>query len=519
MLQTIHQKIQGWFATAIISLIVVTFALFGIQSYLNRNTSNSAVAKVNGSEITNSQLQNVYQILRQSAHHFDQKQLREQALQQLIQATILAQAAIQEGYHISPIQVDALIMQLPAFQENGRFSMERFQRILQTLRYSQAQFLTDFQNNLLVNQAQIGVTQSAFALTSEAEQMLELLAQQRDILYTLISAASLQSQTSITPEMINAYYQQHQDQFKTPEKVSIEYLELNVNQLAKKVQITDADIQQYYQDNQGAYIKDGKPLPLAQVKTQIEKGLTQQKLQELFSAQSQQLADLTFTHSATLIPAANALGLTIQHSDFFSRQGEESGIASKPGIIAAAFNEDVLKNKNNSNVITIGEGDVIVLRVKNYQPATVLPLAQVKPHIVQQLQVEQSQKAAEQQGEKMVEALQSGHLASLTQQYHLHWQTKNRVTRQASGIDGQIIRTAFALGAPQNDANPRFTGVTLQNGDYVIVGVKKVWPAVSTPKPQQITVTQHQLENNYGQLDYQLYINELLDKSKVKIYS
>ena len=56
MLQTIREHTQGWIAGTIISIIILTFALWGIHSYFVGGAANTNVAEVNGVEITKEQL-------------------------------------------------------------------------------------------------------------------------------------------------------------------------------------------------------------------------------------------------------------------------------------------------------------------------------------------------------------------------------------------------------------------------------------------------------------------------------
>ena len=51
MLMTIRDKAQGWIAWAIVILISIPFALWGIQEYLGVG-SEPLIAKVNDREIT-----------------------------------------------------------------------------------------------------------------------------------------------------------------------------------------------------------------------------------------------------------------------------------------------------------------------------------------------------------------------------------------------------------------------------------------------------------------------------------
>ena len=64
MLDSIRSVAQGWVGKAILALITIPFALFGIDSYLSQAGNNVAVAKVDGSDISIQEYSNALQNLR-----------------------------------------------------------------------------------------------------------------------------------------------------------------------------------------------------------------------------------------------------------------------------------------------------------------------------------------------------------------------------------------------------------------------------------------------------------------------
>ncbi len=97
MLQNIRDNSQGVIAKIIIGLIVAVFALFGVESIIGGLVTSPPVAEVNGEEITEVQLQNSTQSLMNqigaNAQSIDQELVEQLALNQLIEETVLRQAA------------------------------------------------------------------------------------------------------------------------------------------------------------------------------------------------------------------------------------------------------------------------------------------------------------------------------------------------------------------------------------------------------------------------------------------
>lgn len=508
MLQRIHEKITGWFANVIMIVLAVAFALWGIQYYLEDGGHRDDVAKVNGKAISFTELNAAYSRLKdefskngnQSFSADQQEMIKQQALQQIINTQVLSDAARKQNFRISPDQVDDVILQIPAFQENGNFSPLKFQNILASMSYSQQQFLIDLENTLLVNQMQSGIVDSSFGLPNEASNAQTLFEQKRDIAYAIIPAKEFLSRMNVTDAQIQQYYQQHQNDFSVPEKLRVEYLELSADQIAKNIKVNEQETKQYYSDNLSSFTEHGKTLNFDAVKDKVIKILQRQKVQQIFSDQSQKLSDTTYSNSGSLTTAATALGLKIQTSDFFTRQGTKEGITANPQVVTVAFNDDVLKNRNNSNLITIKDGDVVVLRVKDYEPAGVKPLNDVINVIKNQLQQEMAQQAAKNQGD-----------TDINSDAKLNWQYRDNVARTTKNIPPQILQAAFDLSPAEK------TGVTLPNGDYALVSVKKIsnlQPKVS----QNSAVYLNQIANSYGQLEFGLLVNQIISGAKIKIY-
>jgi peptidyl-prolyl cis-trans isomerase D len=185
---------------------------------------------------------------------FDQKtqaRLKEQVTTQLIMDQVLFHEAKKLGFRVSSKQIDAVLFQLPIFQANGQFSATRFQRVLSSMLYSEAGFITDLQKKMIVNQFQAGIVGSSFALPTEINKFVQLIKQTRDIGYMIIPLSHFINQIKISNQDIQKYYQDHKDQFKTKEQVSISYIELSANKL--QVKVTPSEMQQFYDDNIDLY--------------------------------------------------------------------------------------------------------------------------------------------------------------------------------------------------------------------------------------------------------------------------
>jgi peptidyl-prolyl cis-trans isomerase D len=97
---------------------------------------------------------------------------------------------------------------------------------------------------------------TSFALPSETNYVISLVNQERDIEYINIPLQLFLTQSiQVAPEKIRAYYNQHQNDFLTPEQVSIEYVELSLKNLISAIHPTDATLRNFYNENVNSYTR------------------------------------------------------------------------------------------------------------------------------------------------------------------------------------------------------------------------------------------------------------------------
>lgn len=264
MLQTIREHTQGWIAGTIVTLIILSFALWGIHSYFVGGGNNTVVAEVNGVEINREQLTVAYERLRRQvqaqrgansiASAKDESGLKERALKSLVEIELLKQASYQQGFRIGSRQIDNYLQSLPEFQVDGQFSVSRFQEVLASTMLSTSEFLELLKTSLMIDQPKIGIVFSSFALPDETDYSIALVNQERDIEYATIPLSYFLAQPlTISPEQLQAYYDAHQAEFMTPEQVSVEYIALSVAELSSSFNPTETVLKNFYTENINSY--------------------------------------------------------------------------------------------------------------------------------------------------------------------------------------------------------------------------------------------------------------------------
>lgn len=264
-------------------------------------------------------------------------------------------------------------------------------------------------------------------------------------------------------------------------------------------------------------VKKPEIYPFEKVRSQVEKALAQQQAVKEFANDSDKLSNLTYANPGSLDIAAKALNLEIKHTNFFTQQGGKDTLSSNPKVIATAFKSDVLQG-NNSDVIELNPDTLIVLRVKQHKSASLRTFADVRDEVIQQLKAQLAEQKAGALSQELLQQLkQTSNGEQIAHQTGFKWQTLINATRYGSKASAAIVNAAFRLPRPA-DKSISCTNLKLPNGDYAVIAVTAVHDGnADNVNETEQRIYREQLENSYGQLDYSLYVQELVNKAKVKV--
>jgi peptidyl-prolyl cis-trans isomerase D len=256
MLQAIRERAEGWFAWAIVVLISVPFALWGIQQYLGGGGPQS-VATVEGSKISDRELSQRVQQFRMEMRRrlgaayrpelLDDARIRKEVLEDMIRSRVVVQKSHDMGLRAGDAQVRATIMAMPAFQSNGHFDKEAYDRALQLQGTDSLGFEQRVRASLMAAQLAQVVVSSELTTDRELRDAVRLRRQQRSFSYFLLPLRELEDTAPIPSKDIEAYYRSHQDAFKTPEQVKVDYLVLAASALQSAEEVSEATLRQMYQ--------------------------------------------------------------------------------------------------------------------------------------------------------------------------------------------------------------------------------------------------------------------------------
>ncbi|HPQ96834.1 MAG: SurA N-terminal domain-containing protein [Thiothrix sp.] len=257
MLQTIHDKAKGWVAYIVIGLISIPFALVGVNSYL-QGGGNVNAATVNGEDVpavdVQNQLAQIRRQLGQFAASMGDEQLKQMALDNVVNQTLMRQKIAEQGYRASAQEVAAAIAGMDFLQTDGKFDMTKYQAFLQQQRRAQGEFERLMREDLTQGQFRQGVTGTAFVTRDEAGHYQALRNQQRELELFTLKATDFEGGISIPDDKVQAYYDQNKADYMTDQRVRLAYVDVDQSQLAAGIEASDEVLQGYYDEHASQYV-------------------------------------------------------------------------------------------------------------------------------------------------------------------------------------------------------------------------------------------------------------------------
>lgn len=256
-----HTKVM---MTLMFLLIIPSFVLFGIDGYNRANQSDTVVARVGGLDITQTQWDLAHKAeadrMRASMPNVDAKLLdsseaRYATLERLVRERVISLAVEKENFSTSDARLARYLQEDPTIaslrRADGKLDMERYRQLAASQGFTPEGFESNVRRDLSKQQVEAGVRATGFATPVVADVVLNAFFEKREIQMLTFSAADYAGKVSPTDSDLDAYYKANQALFQAPEQVKLEYVVMDMDAVKKSVQISEADIKAYYDQNVG----------------------------------------------------------------------------------------------------------------------------------------------------------------------------------------------------------------------------------------------------------------------------
>jgi peptidyl-prolyl cis-trans isomerase D len=274
MLQNIRDKTSGWIATFILGAIIIVFGLsFGIQDFLAPNLSGY-VARIEGEgaffglntpklEVSQAEFRSRFDQARQQkmqseaeafdALKFESRESKREVLETLIDEKLIEFASQQKRMVVSDAMLVDAQKKMPEFQnEQGVFDPQRYKAFLAGRGLTEKQVDQLVRENMQRQIVPVSITSSAMASEAEIKTFLKLSQQTRDLRYVVLPPSSAAPIAPKESELTD-WYKKNIARYRSPEQVSIEYVEINGNSLPVAAKADEASLKALYQKNINGY--------------------------------------------------------------------------------------------------------------------------------------------------------------------------------------------------------------------------------------------------------------------------
>lgn len=246
-----------------LALITLPFAFWGVDSYVRDTGAGADLASVGDSKITMQQFDQAWRIqqdrMRQALgdrfrpEAMNTPEARLAVLNSLVDQRLLLLEAAKGRLGAGDDILRQAIGQIPALQENGHFSMARYQAALAAQGLSQPQFEAQMRQDLTLQQLVGAIADTGIVGITMTDAMLRIQSEERQIAELRFSPEQFADQVKIEPAAVQKFYDENQTRFAIPEQAKAEYVVLSLDALMAKVQVSDAEVTAWYESHKDRY--------------------------------------------------------------------------------------------------------------------------------------------------------------------------------------------------------------------------------------------------------------------------
>ena len=246
-----------------LALITLPFAFWGVDSYVRNVGAGSDLASVGDSKITlhsfdqawRAQQDRMRQLLganyRPEAMNTPEARLA--VLDALIDQRLLLLEATKNHLVTGDEMLREVIGRIPALQENGQFSLTRYQSALAAQGMSQAQFEAQLRQDLTLQQLIGAIGDTAIVGSEVGAALLRLQSEERHVAEWRISAEQFAAQVKIDPAAVQKFYDENPKRFETAEQARAEYVVLSLDSLLAQTVVSESEVSAWYQGHKERY--------------------------------------------------------------------------------------------------------------------------------------------------------------------------------------------------------------------------------------------------------------------------
>jgi peptidyl-prolyl cis-trans isomerase D len=339
-------------------LAVLPFLFWGLESYQS-NEGGDFVATAAGEKIQRQEFDQAMRNQQESMQAtmgenfndsvLDRPEVRSAVLEGLIQQRLLKHEASRVGLAIADEQLVEMIQNISAFQEDGKFSKQRYEELLRGQGMTPRTFEARVRQELMRQQLTAPYSEHGFVSDTVAEKLMRLSEEQRETSLVQILPEQFLAQVKPDDRAIKAYYDAHQAEFQVPEQAQVEYVVLSLEGLAEQSSVSTDEAMKYFEEHKSefgqteerraSHILLSVPASASDAERQAARAKAEQILVQVRKA-PQTFAEIARQHSQDPGSAANGGDLGFFGRNMMVKAFEDAVFNMKPDEISDIVETD-----------------------------------------------------------------------------------------------------------------------------------------------------------------------------------
>lgn len=412
MLQFMRKHAKNWLMKIILGLIIIVFIFY--FGSLGGKEKAEDVAKVGDGAITYVEFRKEYENLielyrRQYGENLTEETLRklnvkQQALDHLINQAIIIQKAKDLRIEVSPEEVQASIASYPAFQRNGAFNNRLYQLALRNARMTATDFEEAQKNAILTMKLEGLMRESAKVSDREVREFHRLQNEKTNLAFLKVPCRNFRSRVAISEADLEKFLSEQAESFRIPERMQVKYMVFRAEDFVRSVTVSDEDVKNHYSLYGESYRrKDGKMPPLAEVRDRIVSSLRQSKAMDRAQTEARKARN-TIYQEENFDGYARKIGLMVHTSGVFTRNRPPADLA-----VVKDLDEHIgaLKTDQMTPVLSTPKG-FFLIRLVSRQSSHIPRLAEVRGEVERRYTDQESGNLCRKEAEDILSALRKG---------------------------------------------------------------------------------------------------------------
>lgn len=264
LLSLMRKHAKSYLIKVLIAIIAIVFVFYFGYSF--RSEKGAKVAIVNGELISGVEYRKAYRdmvnaLQRQYGNLWSENlievfDLKNQALQQLIDEKLLSHEAQRVGLGVTEDEIQAEIMSYPAFQFQGRFDERRYRAVLNQNRMAPEDFENTVRHVLLKDKISQLLTAFLPATEQELREYYTFQNREAKIQFVTFSPEAYKDSITFAPPQVETYFEEHQEDYRIPDQIRARYIEIGPEEFLDQTDVSSEEIRAYYEENLERYRMD-----------------------------------------------------------------------------------------------------------------------------------------------------------------------------------------------------------------------------------------------------------------------